>query len=321
MSRRWRPSLGFVLGGALSGTLVLSFAGLVALRHLGPQVGFREAALLLGAVIVALTAVLGWLLVRLLLRPITALERYAVELHDGRAAPPRHFGTRELHRTARSVIDMAEALRDREATIRSFTDHVTHELRTPVSAIRAAVEILEDGGSLSATDRQVLAQLDGARAQIERQLAALRAAAQAREARYLGQTALAPVAARLAAQHPDLRLSVTGGEVAVPLSPEGLELILGHLLRNALEHGARHVTLAGTTADAGAVVTVADDGRGISPGNAPHVFEPFFTTRRESGGTGMGLAIVRNVVAAHRGEIELLSSAGGARFRLAFPVG
>ncbi len=165
--RRWRPSLAFVLGGALAGTLAMSFAGLVALRYLGPEIGFRNAAMLLGGGIVLATAGLGWLLVRLLLRPIVALERYAVAQNHGTGARPAHFGTRELHRTAQAVVEMAEALRDREATIRSFADHVTHELKTPVSAIRAGVELLEDGGALGPDDTRLLTQIDGARMQIE----------------------------------------------------------------------------------------------------------------------------------------------------------
>ena len=70
MIRRWRPTLSFVLGGALFGTLCLLFLGLVLLRYMGPEIGFRNGALLLGFCIATPTAVLGWLLVRLLLRPI-----------------------------------------------------------------------------------------------------------------------------------------------------------------------------------------------------------------------------------------------------------
>ncbi len=312
---RWRPSLGFVLGGALVGTLALSYAGLVALRYLGPEIGFRNAAYLLGAAILLATALLGWLLVRLLLRPIRALEAYATAVRDGGAAPaPRHFGTRELHATARSVMEMAEALRDREATIRSYTDHVTHELKTPVSAIRAAVELMQDGGGLSQDDARLVGEIDGARGQIEAQLAALRAAASAREARYLGQARLT----ELTVEHPGLRVSVTGGEVALPIGAEGLEIVLGQLLRNAAEQGAQEVRLAATETGGRAVLEVADDGPGISAGNAGRVFEPFFTTRREGGGTGMGLTIVRNLLAAHRGRIELVPSERGARFRISF---
>ena len=311
-ARRWRPSLAFVLMGALAATLALSFAGLVALRYLGPAIGFRPAAALLALGIVAATAVLGWLLIRLLLRPIRALEAYATATASGLAPdPPRHFGTRELHRTAVATIGMAETLRDRAATVKGFTDHVTHELRTPVAAIRAAVELLQDAGP-SPGDARLLAQIDGARAQLEVQLSALRDIARAREARYLGTCTLNGVTL------PEGPLHVSGGDVPLPLSAEGMALVLGHLIRNAADHGTSRIDLC---AEPGPVLTVTDDGPGISPGNAARVFDPFFTTRREGGGTGMGLAIVRGILSAHRATIDLAPAepGRGARFVIRFP--
>lgn len=319
MTRRWRPSLALVLGGALAGTLGLSFAGLVALRYLGPEIGFRNGAMLLGGLIVLATAGLGWLLVRLLIRPIVALERYAVGQHAGQtAARPIHFGTQELHRTAQAVIEMTDALRNREATIRSFTDHVTHALKTPVSTIRAGIELLEDSPTLTPEDREVLARLDGARGQIEAQLAALRNAARAREARYLGQSTLAEVAPALRDAVPGLQFAITGDATPIPISTEGLTLILGHLAQNAVEHGGRQMTFEARTTDIGCHLDITDDGRGISPGNADHIFDPFFTTRPDTGGTGMGLTIVRNILAAHHGTIDHIPSATGARFHIQF---
>jgi two-component system, OmpR family, sensor kinase len=314
MTRRWRPSLGFVLGGALLATLGFAFCGLVALRYLGPEIGFRQAALILGAMILVLTGGLGWLLVRLLLRPIGALEDYAVAQEaGGSAVPPRHFGTTELHRTAVAVMGMAETLRDREATIRSFTDHVTHEIKTPVSAIRAAVELLQDGGALSEADLRIVAQIDGAQAQIAGQLQALRAAAQAREVRYLGTCTLAEVMPGLTGA----RFVVEGGEVRLPMAAAGMALVLGHLVRNAVAHGADEIALRAS----GQELSVQDNGTGISPGNRDRIFEPFFTTGRAMGGTGMGLSIVRNILAAHRGEITLAEGMGPTCFVIRFQAG
>ena len=319
MSGHWRPSLAFVLGGALGGTLVVSFAGLVALRYLGPVIGFRNAAILLALSITLVTAVLGWLLVRLLLRPIHALEAYAeAQERGGTPAPPRHFGTHELHATARRVIAMAETLRDREATIRAFTDQVTHELRTPVSAIRAASELLEDGGALGREDAALVAEVEGACTQIERQLAALREVARARETRYLGWSVLEDLLPDLRTEHPGLALRVEGGAVPLPIAGAGMRIVLGQLLRNAGEHGACQVLLHAGTESGAAFLEVQDDGAGISPGNAARVFEPFFTTRRGAGGTGMGLAIVRSLLTAHGATIRLMPAEQGTRLRIGF---
>lgn len=320
MTRRWRPNLALVLGGALAGTLGLSFAGLIALRYLGPEIGFRNAAILLGAAITLATAVLGWLLVRLLLRPIRAVEAYARAAEAGTApVAPQHFGTRELHATARRVIAMAETLRDRETAVRAFSDHVTHEIRSPVSAIRAAAELLADSGTLTPDDAALVAQIDGASAQIEVQLAALRDAVRAREARHMGVSILSDVLSHLRDDWPSLGLEVEDDSTKIPIGEKGLKIILTQLLRNAEENGASTISLRSIAHGSEIQLLVADNGTGISAGNAARVFDPFFTTRREAGGTGMGLAIVRNLLQAHGASIALAPSTKGTTFVVTFP--
>ena len=67
-------------------------------------------------------------------------------------------------------------------------------------------------------------------------------------------------------------------------------------------------------------IKVADNGEGVSPNNRSQIFDSFFTTRREKGGTGMGLAIVRAMLDAHGGAIRLLDSKPGTAFELTIPV-
>ena len=314
--RKWRPSLGQVVGGALLGTLGLSFVGLMALRLTGPLIGYRPAAMLIAGVILLATLILGWLLVRLILRPVTALAGRAAELRVdpmARPEPLAHYGTRELRELGESILDMAGRLQAREATIRSYTDHVTHEMKTPLSAVRAAVELLEET-QLGAEDRKLVAAIAEAGAQMERQLAALRNAAAAREPEHRGVSRLEEVAPGLMAAHPALRLTIRGGGVALPLAAGGLQIVLTQLMSNAAAAGASEVRLE---ASPGRLV-VADDGPGISAGNRVHVFKPFFTTRREAGGTGMGLTIVTNLLTAHGAAIRLLDDNRGAAFEIGF---
>ena len=168
------------------------------------------------------TAVLGYLLVRLLLQPIRALERFASDQETAAPlTPPAHFGTRELHATASRVVEMAETQRDREASIRAHTDHVTHELKSPVAAIRAAVELLSDSPVLTAEDRALLSQIGGAGLQMERQLAALRTATQAKETRHLGWSTLAEVMPALTRDWQGLALQIDGAKVRLPLAAAG----------------------------------------------------------------------------------------------------
>ena len=313
---KWRPALWMVLGGALLATLALSYAGLVALRYLGPQFGFRRSALALGLMILAATAALGWILVRLLLRPITALmgQAASVRAHPQHSpAPLPHFGTRELRDLAHSITAMAGTLQNREVQMRSFTDHVTHELKTPVTAIRAAAELLSDG-ALSPDDQSLVLQILGATDQMQTQLDALRRVTAAREPGHRGTTTLTALLPTLHSNHPTLTLTATGDTTPLPLAASGLHIILSHLLTNAAQHGATGVTLTATPH----TLTITDNGPGISPGNRPQIFTPFFTTRRETGGTGMGLPIVANLLQAHGGTITLTSTDQGTSFTITF---
>ncbi len=312
MRRGWRPSLALVLGGALAGTLVLSLLGLIALRHLGPILGFRAAAIMLAFLIGIFTLVPWLLMLRLLLRPVRALADYAGQV---RARPghlpgtPDHFGTRELHEMGRSVMDMAAALRAREASVRSFADHVTHEVKGPVAVIRAATELLGDGG-LSATDRALVAQIDTAAGRIEAQLAALHRVTAAREADHRGTTTLADLTLETS-----LSVTLDGADVTLPMTSDGLTAVLDNLLANATAHGATSVLLRATPT----TLIVADDGPGVSEGNRARIFQPFFTTRRETGGTGMGLAIITALLRATGGTIALEAGDRGATFRIDWP--
>ncbi|OIQ45500.1 MAG: two-component sensor histidine kinase [Roseobacter sp. MedPE-SW] len=319
--QKWRPSLALVLGGGLAGTLALSLIGLVALRYLGPEIGFRNAAALLGSLILLATAFLGWLLVRLLLSPIRALNAYAAQTRSqpGQTLdPPDQSGTAELHEMARNVVDMADHLRNREMTIRSFTDHVSHEIKTPVSAIRAASELIEDSGTLVPDDQKLLAQIDGAARQIEDQLTALREVARAREMTHQGSARLDRLRTWLREDFADLDLSISGAALSLPIGESGLRVILTQLLNNAREQGAQSVVIAAQGSPSGRELSVSDDGKGISPGNAAQVFDPFFTTKRDQGGTGMGLTILRNMLSVHGGEISLRTGESGACFVVAF---
>jgi two-component system sensor histidine kinase CreC len=105
------------------------------------------------------------------------------------------------------------------------------------------------------------------------------------------------------------------------VSAEKTLIVLSHLADNALRHNARTVRLAVARAEAVVRVEVGNDGDPISDQNRVRIFDAFFTTRRDSGGTGMGLAIARSVMTSHGGSIALLPAAGGVAFELRFPPG
>ena len=98
-------------------------------------------------------------------------------------------------------------------------------------------------------------------------------------------------------------------------------MYVSNLADNALRHGSSSLEVSAVRQDNRLKVTVSDDGEGVSPNNRTRIFDSFFTTRRDSGGTGMGLAIVRAMLDAHGGAVRLVEIRTGDRFRAGtFPV-
>jgi signal transduction histidine kinase len=104
------------------------------------------------------------------------------------------------------------------------------------------------------------------------------------------------------------------------MSIEKALIVLSHLADNAARHNAKTLRLEAARDDAVIRMSVSNDGDPISPANRKRIFDAFFTTRREQGGTGMGLAIVKAIMTSHGGTIRLLTGGDGAAFELEFPA-
>ncbi|MDB5517097.1 MAG: two-component sensor histidine kinase [Tardiphaga sp.] len=104
------------------------------------------------------------------------------------------------------------------------------------------------------------------------------------------------------------------------MSAENALIVLSHLVDNAARHHATEVNLDASAIAGAAKVTVSNNGDAISEQNRDRIFDAFFTTRRDSGGTGMGLAIVQSMLRANGGSIRLLRPDRGAAFEVQFPI-
>lgn len=300
-------------------------------------------ALVGAGVIIALVA-LGWLVIRIGLRPLERIGRTASEIARGdlsrRVSPDD--GRTEVGKLGRSLNAMLAqietAFDDRtqsEERLRNFVADASHELRTPLAAIRGYAELFRLG---AAEDR---ATLERAMARIESESA--RMGILVEELLVLAQLDQEPVARRLAvdlrelAQHavddgrviaPDREIALAVDRPLVVLGePHQLGQLLANLMRNAVTH-----TPAGTPVEvalrregADAVVEVRDHGPGLAPDAAERVFERFWRTeggrRRGPAGAGLGLAIVRAIVTAHGGSATAENArGGGARFIVRLPL-
>ncbi|MBJ7412683.1 MAG: sensor histidine kinase, partial [Phenylobacterium sp.] len=95
--------------------------------------------------------------------------------------------------------------------------------------------------------------------------------------------------------------------------------VLTILLQNARQAGAGAAKVSAGVAGDEVVLTVSDDGPGVPEADRERLFEPFFTSRRAEGGTGLGLPIARSLLAASHGRIELVEGGQGATFRVTLP--
>ena len=311
--RKWRPPLWMVLGGTLGVVLWLPIIGILIMRALGPSMGWNEAMVTSALGVALATLVLGWMLWRILFRPITELRDRAQGVRAGRddaLEPLAHYGTAELQALGQSFQDMARALKGREDVLRGYADHVTHELKSPLTVVRGAAELLASDGLAADQRAQLIAKIETAADRMTALLNAQRALARAQEPAARGVSTLSAAVADVDA---NIAVGVTG-DGPVPLPQEVLVMVLQHLVSNAAAHGATGVQISWD----GSVLGVGDDGSGISDGNRQRIFEPFFTTRRDSGGTGMGLSIVRRILEAHGASIEAEPRDRGTLFVIRF---
>jgi two-component system sensor histidine kinase BaeS len=281
------------------------------------------------AVFLAVLAAFG--LARAIARPVgrvaDATQRLAEE---GKAVRVPVEGSRELAALASSFNDMADQLERARAAERAFLLSVSHELKTPLTAIRGYAEALEEGAL----------RVDEAIATIQREAARLEALVQdllqlARMNRSEFSVRSEPIdlaaAASEAVQRYEARArsygvrleAISDGPAPAVGDAERMLQVVSNLVENALR-----LTPAGGSVRIHAApgsVTVADTGPGLKPEELPHAFERFYLTSRYRGersvGTGLGLAIVKQLVESMGGRVEVTSPPGGpTRFTVRLPT-
>jgi two-component system sensor histidine kinase BaeS len=309
-------------------------------RHL--DMAFRDATLLsLGIAIgaaVATALVLSWIVSVRIVRPVRALAGAAQHIARGaHGARVPQRGTDELAQLARAFNEMAASLARAEDTRRQLLADVAHELRTPLATVESYLEALADGvlpadsenwGAIRAETRR-LGRLVNDLQQVSR--------AEAHQldmhpsptppATFLEDAARAARPA-YAAKGVTLDVELTRRLWAVEVDPERIAEVLANLLANALRHTPRggRVTVCASQDDDLLEIAIADTGEGIPAEHLERVFERFYRVdparSRTTGGTGIGLAIVRAIVEAHGGTIAASSQGAGqgATFTLRLPI-
>ena len=284
----------------------------------------------LSAIGIMAATVLGWAVARAGLAPVARLASVAEQV-TATGDPGRRVQVDrqdELGRLAASFNSMLGALQQSLTAQRRLVSDASHELRTPLASLRVNVELLADDPGLPAAERQeVLARVVDQVAELSRLVASVTELARGETpSDGWGPVRLDEVAASAveAARRdwPKTAFTADLESCVVEGSADRLRVAIRNLLDNAAKFGPRadpvEVRLAGGS------LTVRDHGPGISPDDVPHVFDRFYRSlsARAVPGSGLGLAVVREIARGHGGTVAAESPVGGGTvMRLTVPAG
>lgn len=325
---------------ALNGRIVAQVQALAegrdrALRQQLTAERTRLTRQVLVAIVLAVLMAVGFGL--WLARPFKRLESAIVQLGENRLGEPIDIpGPSDVRNVGQQLEWLRLRLTELDADKARFLRHVSHELKTPLAALREGVALLQDGvaGALTADQAEIARILRQNTLSLQEQIEALlrfnAAGFEARQLQRRRTDLLALLHAQVDAQRLQwqarrLAVPVAGPAVQLPVDPEKLGMAIANLLSNAIRFsppgGDIRIDLSD---DAAAVrIDVRDQGPGVAEADRERVFEPFFRGARQPQdavrGSGIGLSIVQEVVAAHGGRVRLLADAEGGHFQIELP--
>jgi two-component system sensor histidine kinase GlrK len=281
------------------------------------------------------------ILSRYIARPIAELDGSIRQLGGADFSRPiRVSGPEDLQTLGERLDWLRRRLGELEEEKNRFLRHLSHELKTPLTALREGAELLNDqvGGPLAPPQRQVVTIMRDNSVKLQRLIEdlldyqrALHAAASLQPRPIALDTLVREVARshELAMQAKAQVLALDLDKVTVEADPEKLRTILDNLLGNAVKFtpGGGTIAVAARVvvgpAGAEAVIDVIDSGPGVPLEERDAIFNSFFRGRAQASGriegTGLGLAIAREFAEAHGGRISVVARANGGHFRVTLP--
>lgn len=292
-----------------------------------------------GATIAPLSLFLVGLFSWLINRPVRQLARAIRRLGEHDLEPgPVVNGPRDLAFLGEQVDWLRLRLVELEAQKQRFLRHVSHELKTPLAALREGVELLSDrvGGELSAQQEEIAGIMRENAIVLQRRIEDLlryNRAVQAGELRLPEWCPLAELVETAVHKHDlalrarRIRIETDLGELRVRGDRGKLETVFENLIGNAVRFSPAGgiIGVRARTEGAEVVITLRDQGPGVAAADRDHIFEPFhqgvIQPPGSVQGTGLGLAIVREYVQAHGGRVSLLEeTTEGACFQVILPL-
>ncbi|WP_020393743.1 HAMP domain-containing sensor histidine kinase [Thiolinea disciformis] len=313
-------------GQRLQGVIYLSRTPKNILKHLYTV---QDKLYMVTALLLAIAIFLVVFVSSSISRPIRELIHQTQLVAKGeqtKIAPIKHPVTYEIAQLSDSFASMSHTLAERSDYIRRFATHVSHEFKTPLTSMQGALELLQEHFDAMTPERRqhfldnLLSDTQRLKNLVNRLLELARADALEPST----QTTpwpdfLQTVKNRYQERGLSLEL-LESPNVELAIAPDALETVLCNLFDNSLSHGATKVVIRGQPIHHQLQLQVHDNGEGISAANRERIFTPFFTTRRNTGGTGLGLEISLSLLKAYNGHIQLGSATEGAEFLLHLPL-
>ena len=295
----------------------------------------RRNIFIMGAIAAAGVVLVGTVLSMWITHPIQRLTAYARAVRDGRRVPLPKLGTSEIGSLGQAFEEMRDAL-DGRKYIENYVQTLTHEIKSPVAAIRGAAELLREDMPTDQRDK-FLGNIESETARIQEIVdrLLLLSAVEAKRAlddqkpldlRDPVQRAAASIAAQAAAKEISMTTTVPPDPCIVSADEFLIEKAILNLLQNAIAFAPRggKVVASLQQHDGACELRVEDNGPGIPDYAQPRVFERFFSLPRPDTGkksSGLGLAFVREVASLHRASVELKNRPdGGAIAELKLPA-
>jgi signal transduction histidine kinase len=327
---KWRPALAVIVYAVLLSVMALPVLLIILFRTMEMTSGLLATAEISALVLVpALALVVAYVLTRTITTPINALIAQTEEIsRGGRAAikPLRSYGTQEIATLSQSFLDLAGKLVDHSEYVRSFAAHVSHELKSPLTSIKGAAELLhddeEDAPMTRAQRNHFLSNIIADAERLDTLLMRLRELARAELPKATGEVTVTDIISQLREHYSTIEITGKGATgIPVALSLEAAGIVFGNLAENARQHDTTTLEIEAACEGRTMTILVRDNGRGIPESDRTRIFQPFFSTRREEGGTGIGLDIVRAMLSSHGGTIRLHETQEpGAAFEVAVPL-
>lgn len=274
---------------------------------------------MLGTSLVLLTVAI--LFLRNQIKPILRLAEAADSLGKGRPAPPdfRPRGAREVRKAAQAFIEMRDRIERHVEQRTTMLAGVSHDLRTVLTRFRLQLAMFEESPELDAMHSDV----DEMQAMLEDYVAFAKGDA----GEDIVRTDIGEILAEIRSQthgRNDISIDIGDAALVVPLRRHAFKRAIANLVNNAVRF-SDHVAVSAGKQDGSLVIEVEDDGPGIPESEREQVFRPFYrldhARNQDSGSTGLGLAIARDIARIHGGDITLSQSRlGGLKAILTVPV-